>query len=257
MIAASLTTPWIVRYRTAGREPSCRLICVPYAGGGASVFREWARHLPESVEVLAMQLPGREARLKETLFTRLPPLVQELAEALRPSLDRPFALFGHSVGALIAFEVARRLRRQYGLHPVHLWVAACPAPQTPDADAPIHALPEPDFRERVRRFNGTPAAVLEHQELMAIMSPVLRADFALRETYRYVADRPLECPLTALGGAQDREVPEAALSAWQEQTSRGFRLRMLPGNHFFLQSARNELLEHLRADLSLSAGEPQ
>lgn len=254
MMVASPLKPWAVCYRKPGIEPAFRLFCFPYAGGSASIFRGWPDRLPESVEICAIQLPGRETRLKEPVCTALHPLVQELAQALLPTLDRPFALFGYSVGALIAFEFARHLRAQYRMRPVHLWAAACPAPQVPDADAPIHSLPERDFRERLRRFNGTPADILEHEELMAMVSPILRADFALRETYAYVADAPLDCPITAFGGMQDREVGEAALLAWQEQTSRSFRHQMLPGDHFFLHSAQAALLQLLHADLTFHAG---
>ena len=257
MIAASLLKPWAICYRKTEVDPACRLFCLPYAGGSASVFRDWPDRLPQSVEVCAIQLPGRETRLKEPVFTRLPPLVQELAQALLPSLDRPFALFGHSVGALVAFELARHLRAQYRMRPVHLWAAACPAPQVPDADAPIHTLPEADFRERLRRFNGTPADVLEHEELMAMVGPILRADFALRETYAYVSDAPLDCPITVFGGVQDREVSEAALWAWQEQTSRSFRVRMLRGNHFFVHSSQTDLVQAVYADLMLYPGGEQ
>ena len=137
------------------------------------------------------------------------------------------------------------------------WAAACPAPQVPDADAPIHTLPEADFRERLRRFNGTPADVLEHEELMAMVGPILRADFALRETYAYVSDAPLDCPITVFGGVQDREVSEAALWAWQEQTSRSFRVRMLRGNHFFVHSSQTDLVQAVYADLMLYPGGEQ
>jgi medium-chain acyl-[acyl-carrier-protein] hydrolase len=254
MMVASLLKPWTVCYLKPGIEPAFRLFCFPYAGGGASVFRDWPDHFPKSVEVCAIQLPGRETRLNEPVFTRLHPLVQELAQALLPLLDRPFAFFGYSVGALVAFELTRHLRAQYRMRPAHLWAAACPAPQVPDADAPIHTLPERDFRDRLRRFNGTPTDVLEHEELMAMVGPILRADFALRETYTYVADAPLDCSITAIGGMQDREVGEAALLAWQEQTSRSFRLRMLPGNHFFLHSSQAGLLQAVYAGLRLHAG---
>lgn len=254
MKAVSHLMPWVICDRKTGSDPACRLFCLPYAGGSASVFREWSHCLPPSIEVCAIQLPGRETRLKEPAFTRLPPLVRELAQALLPSLNRPFALFGHSVGALVAFELARHLRGHYGMHPVHLWAAACPAPQVPDTDAPIHTLPEPAFRERLRRFNGTPADVLEHEELMAMVGPILRADFALRETYAYAAEAPLDCPITVFGGVEDHEVSAAELCAWQEQTSRSFRAHMLPGDHFFVQSSRAELIQAVSADLGLHAG---
>ena len=147
-------------------QAKLRLFCFHYAGGGASVFRTWSDSLPESVEVCAIELPGRGMRLRESPFTQLEPLVQHLASTLLPYLDKPFAFFGHSMGGLVSFELTRLLRTEYGVSPVHLFVSGHRAPQVPDPDPPIHTLPESEFLQELRRFNGTPEAVLKNAELM-------------------------------------------------------------------------------------------
>lgn len=212
-------------------------------------FRSWSNSLPPTVEVCPVELPGRGARLKVPPFTRLSPLVQAIAHAILPHLDKPFAFFGHSMGALISFELTRLLRRDYSRSPVHLFVSASRAPQVPDPDPPIHALPEPEFLEELRHLNGTPKEVLENTELMQLLLPVLRADFAVIETYVYDPEPAQDFPITAFGGLQDNEVSCDALKAWREQTSASFSLQMLPGNHFFIQSAQPLLLRLLSREL--------
>lgn len=202
-----------------------------------------------ALEVCPVELPGRGKRITSAPFTRLQLLVQAIAIALLPYLDKPFAFFGHSMGGLVTFELARLLRKNYGISPVHLFVSGYRAPQVPDPDPPIHALPEPEFLEKLRRLNGTPKAVLENAELMQLLLPALRADFAVIETYAYTPESPLDCPITAFGGLQDREVPYDALKVWQEQTNAAFSLHMLPGDHFFLQSAEPLLLQLLSQEL--------
>lgn len=212
-------------------------------------FRSWPNSLPPTVEVCPVELPGRGTRLKEPPFTRLSPLVQAIAHAILPHLDKPFAFFGHSMGALVSFELTRLLRRNYSRSPVHLFVSASRAPQVPDPDPPIHALPEPEFLEELRCLNGTPKEVLENTELMQLLLPILRADFAVIETYVYAPEPAQDFPITAFGGLQDREVSCDALEAWREQTSASFSLQMLPGNHFFIQSAQPLLLQFLSREL--------
>lgn len=248
MMAALTGQSWVVR--SQGAEPAAlRLFCFPYAGGGASVFRKWSTALPDAVEICAVQLPGRETRLNERPFSCLMSLVEDMSESILPYLDRPFAFFGHSVGALIGFELARRLCRRYGRVPAHLFVSGSPAPQVPNTDPPIHALPEPEFLNRLRRFNGTPPEVFEHRELMEFISPVLRADFALRETYGYVPEPPLECPVSAFTGMEDPDVPLPQVEAWHEQTAHAFQLQQFPGDHFFLHTAQRLLLERISLTL--------
>jgi len=151
----------------------------------------------------------------ERPFTQLSPLIETLAQALAPLLDKPFAFFGHSLGALVSFELVRRIRRQYGVHPVRLFVSAGRAPQIPHRGRPIHTLPDKEFLMELRRLNGTPSELLGHEELMEIMLPVLRADFAVYETYLYSTEPPLNCPISAFGGLQDHEVSDSDLEAWR------------------------------------------
>jgi medium-chain acyl-[acyl-carrier-protein] hydrolase len=220
-----------------------RLFCFPYAGGSSNIFRRWSDNLPGTVEVCAIELPGRGMQIKLSPFNRLEPLVEELASVLKSNLDRPFAFFGHSMGGLISFELACLLRKQYDLIPNHLFVSGRRAPQIADQKPPIHALPEAKFIEELRRLNGTPQALLENDELMQLFLPILRADFAVLETYVYTQKPPLDCPITAFGGLQDQEVSCENIQAWQEQTSASFSLHMLPGDHFFLHSSQSLLLE--------------
>ena len=225
------------------------MFCFPYAGTGAAIFRVWPDGLPADVEVCPVQFPGRGTRLKETPFTRLSPLVEALAEALFPLLDKPFALFGHSMGALVGFELARRLRRQSGVRPVRLFVSAARAPQLPPRDRPIHALPEREFIAELRRLSGTPGELLEDVEFMRIMLPVLRADFAVCETYVHSTEAPLDCSISTFGGLQDQRVSRRDLEAWRDQTSASFSLRMFSGDHFFLNTTQPLLLQALSQDL--------
>jgi len=248
MTTASAFDSWIA-CRKPNPQARLRLFCFPYAGTGASIFRTWSNGLPADVEVCPVQFPGRGTRLMETPFTQLSPLVQALAQALVPLLDKPFAFFGHSLGALVGFELARQLRRQFGVQPVRLFVSADRAPQIPPRDRPIHALPEREFLVELRRLNGIPGKVLEEAELMQIMLPVLRADFAVYETYVYSTEPPLNCVISSFGGLQDDRVSRGDLEAWRDQTSDSFSLRMFPGDHFFLNTTQALLLQVLSQEL--------
>ena len=227
-----------------------RLFCFPYAGGAASAFCTWSGNLPREVEVCSIQLPGREGRLGEALFSRLEPLLEALVPAIQPYLDRPYAFFGHSMGATIGFELARQLCAQNDPGPLHLFVSGSRAPQVPDPDWPIHHLPDEEFTEELRRFNGTPKAVLQNAELMQFFLPILRADFTLHGTYVYTTGEPLDCPISAFGGREDGKVSYDDLEAWRELTRGEFTLRIFPGDHFFLRSARPYLLQAVSQDLT-------
>jgi len=251
MTTATAFDSWIA-FRKPNPQARLRLFCFPYAGPGASIFRTWSDGLPADVEVCPVQFPGRETRLMEAPFTQLSPLVQALAQALVPLLDKPFAFFGHSLGALVGFELARQLRKQPGqpaVQPVRLFVSGDRAPQIPQRNRPIHALPEREFLVELRRLNGIPGKVLENAELMQIMLPALRADFAVYETYVYSTEPPLNCPISIFGGLQDRRVSRGDLEAWRDQTSVSFSLRMFPGDHFFLNTTQPLLLHELSQEL--------
>jgi len=230
-------------------QANLRLFCFPYAGGSALIFRPWSDRLPPYVEVCPIELPGRGRRLREPPLSQLNPLIQALAHALLPYLDKPFAFFGHSMGGLVSFELTRQLRRAYGLSPTHLFVSGRRAPQIPAREPPIHLLPDSLFLEELRQLNGTPDEVLANKELMQLLLPILRADFTALETYVYAPEPRLNCPLVIFGGLQDREVSCDALEAWREQTNAAFSLQMLPGDHFFLHSAQSLLLRTLSQTL--------
>ncbi len=248
MTTATALDSWIACPKPSP-QALLRLFCFPYAGGGVSIFRAWSDGLPADVEVCPVQLPGRGTRLMEPPFTRLSPLIQALAQALFPLLDKPFAFFGHSLGALVSFELARQLRRQYAMQPVRLFISADRAPQIPNRDPAIHNLPEGEFLVELCRLNGTPRQVLEDEELRQIMLPLLRADFAVYETYGYSTEPPLNCPISVFGGLQDQRVNRGDLEAWREQTSISFSLRMFPGDHFFLNTTQPVLLRVLSQEL--------
>jgi medium-chain acyl-[acyl-carrier-protein] hydrolase len=253
MTTTSTFDSWLFRPRR-NAQASLRLFCCPYAGGSTQIFHAWPHSLPPTIEVCPIELPGRGTRLQEPPFTRLLPLVQVIAQELLPHLDKPFALFGHSMGALVSFELARQLRRQHSPEPIHLFVSGAGAPHTRNPDPPVHELPEAAFMAELSRLNGTPKAVLEHQDLMQLMLPVLRADFAVCETYAYSAEPPLDCPISVFAGWQDAEVSRDRLEAWRDQTTGGFSLRMLPGDHFFLHTAQPLLLRILSQELQHLVG---
>lgn len=239
--------PWLVRH-AAAKPPCLRLFCLPYAGGGASLFRDWRPLLPPEVELVALQLPGRETRMREAAHAHLSTLLPSLIEALRPMLDRDFAVFGHSMGALIAFELARELRRHGLPGPRQLWVSGHRAPQLLRQRRWLHALPQAEFIEELRRLQGTPEEILAHPELMELLSPRLRADFAVCETYQYREESALDCALSAYAGDRD-ELDGTALAAWSVQTQGRFESRQFRGGHFYLHEERHALLAAMHVDL--------
>lgn len=240
---------WLA-YREANPRARLRMFCFPYAGGGASAYRGWGASLPQEIEVCPVQLPGREGRLREQPFTRPEELIQAVTDALIPWFDLPFVFFGHSMGAMIGFELSRELRRRGRTLPLHLFVSGRRAPQLPTRDEPIHDLPEPEFIERLRELNGTPEEVLQHAELMKLLTPLLRADFAVNETYFYAQEEPLDPGISAFGGLADSDVGRDDVEAWSIQTRGRFRMRMMPGDHFFLHPQKDLIIESVARDLA-------
>ena len=240
---------WI-RFLQPKPNANLRLFCFPYAGGNSNIFRTWSDNLPASVEICALELPGRGKRIMETPFSNLFALIDVLATILKPYLDKPLAFFGHSMGALISFELIRKIRREYNIEPDILFVSGHRAPQIPNPETPIYNLPEAEFIEKLRSIKGTPQAILENDELMKIIIPILRADFAICDTYFYTPDAPLNCPIIAFGGEGDNGIKRGKLRAWSNQTKGLFFKHILPGNHFFLHSEQKQLLELISEQLN-------
>lgn len=219
-----------------------RLFCFHYGGGSASAYREWAKDLADHAELVAIQLPGRESRFNEPLLDNISDIVDRLCLNFNGYLDKSFIFFGHSIGALIAFELVRALRRKGMLQPKHLIVSGTKAPQVPLKRAPIYNLPDSKLIEEIRKYNGIPSTILEDKELMAIFLPIIRADFCISETYKYTSEEPLTYPITALGGLSDDTFDSEDLLKWQEQTSSLFEYDLLPGDHFFIKSSYQEVI---------------
>lgn len=241
------TNPWIA-FRKPRAQARLRLFCFPYAGGGASAYRAWQASLPAEIEVCPVQPPGRENRLSEERFLRVGGLAEAVRGALDELLDLPFAFFGYSLGAVVAYETALLLR-DAGLEPLQLLVAARRAPSVPPDQEPTYDLPEAEFRAKLEELEGTPNEVLEHPELMELMEPLLRADFELNDTYEPTAATPLSCPVTAFGGLEDPDVDRQSLEAWREVSGGRFRLRMFAGGHFFLHEHQPALIAAVAQEL--------
>lgn len=236
--------PWLRTARPT-LQASVRLICFPFAGGGVLPYRSWGSILGPSVDVLPIQLPGRDGRFGEPLCRRMDELVSRLAGALTPLLDVPTAFYGHSMGASIAYYLSRRLREQAGKLPMHLFVGARRAPHLPERLPFRHELSHDELLRELRRMGGTPEEVLNNAELRALFLPILLADFELIELTRYRTATPLECPITAFRGALDTEQSAEQIEAWCHHTSVGFEQVILPGGHFFLTSEAPLLLQEL------------
>jgi medium-chain acyl-[acyl-carrier-protein] hydrolase len=246
------STAWYRRFPT--RQPTrARLFAFHHAGGSASYFRTWPAGLPAELEVIAVQMPGREDRRHVTPPPSLDDAAESLARQLAPLLDLPYAIFGHSMGALLAFETTRALRRAACAAPRHLFVSGHWAPQLPDPLPLISRMPEPELLETVTRMGGTPPEVLAHRDLRDLIVPTLRADFALCESYRYRAEPPLDLPLSAFGGLADPLTAPTSIEPWAAQTRAAFRARFFPGDHFFLSAARPAILADIAAALAPAA----
>ena len=215
------------------------------------MFRQWPSGLPAELEVCAVQLPGRGSRLREPAVVSIPALVDALLHALTPHLDVPFAFFGHSMGAVLAFEVAQALAKRGLPLPRHLIVSGRRAPQIPDSWPPLRHLPDTEFVAEInRRYGGIPSEILESPDVLELLLPCLRADVAALETHRPTSGSPLSCPISAFGGADDLQTPHAHLEGWGVETSSTFEVCIFPGGHFYLESQQVAVLARLSAMLA-------
>lgn len=238
-----------VIYPKPNPQARMRLFCFPYAGGTAAVFRNWPQYLPSEIELCAVQYAGRGSRLAEPLGGDVLEVMNGVYQDLQPFLKKPFAFFGHSMGALVSYEFARRLQQEQQPEPFQLFVSGCCAPHVRSFDELTYNLPEPEFIAELRRLQGTPEEVLDNAELMQLMMPIIRADFKVSQTYEYVPGPPLECSIRAFGGLKDEMVPREKVEAWSEHTRGSFRAQMLPGDHFFLNTSQSLLTRIIAQEL--------
>ena len=235
---------------TQGPAARLRLFCFPYAGGGASSYRRFGTYLPEDIDVWAVQLPGREERFLERPVERLDALLDMLVAETSAHGETPFAFFGHSMGAVIAWELARRLSADDARRLRHVFLSGSRAPQFRHAGmARLHLLPGAELVDAIRALGGTPEDVLADAELMRLLLPVLRADFALLASHSFCLDQPIHVPMTIFGGDDDPRVRPEHLAGWRSLTAYRFSLRLFSGDHFFLHTQREPLLRHIGSEL--------
>lgn len=246
---ASVIHKWLPLARPWQDAPR-RLFCFPHAGGAAGAYRTWIEALAPAADVCALEPPGRWSRLAERPHRRIDPWVEDVVAAIAPLCDRPFAFFGYSLGSIIAFEVARRMRDVLGMQPCALMVAAAAPPQIALRRTVLHRLPDDAFVEQLnRRYAAIPAAVRRDRDLLSAMLPSLRADIEAIETYHYGPGEPLQCPIVAFAGTLDEGATEERMARWSEQTAGPFRLERFNGGHFFIQTAGPSLVQSVRRTL--------
>jgi len=238
-------------YYSAGQCEGKRLICFPYEGGSSHIFRNWPEALKDSVEVIPLELPGRGRRISERLYYKLSELIHELIPSILPYLDKQFYFFGHGMGALIAFEMAVALRKNFLPEPEHLFVSAFSAPQRILKEKfLIFKLMDDEFIENLKGMNALPGALLKNRDLVELMLPIVRADFSVCGTYNYKAGLKADCPITAFLGLADVEISIEEFQEWAEVTNSSFELNLLPGNHFYITKYEKILLKILSEKLS-------
>jgi surfactin synthase thioesterase subunit len=244
---------WIRRYRRVpGGVP---LFCFPHAGGAASYFHPWSASLAPGIEVLAVQYPGRENRTVERCVTNIADLADQIHAALGPSLPGTFAFFGHSMGAILAFEVARRIARDQGRGPAHLFVSGRPAPPR-RRNRNLHRAANPVLIAELRSQGGTDPRILAHSEMLELILPVMRADYTASETYLFEPGPLLSCDITAMTGDRDDLHTIEEVAEWSACTTGAFNLRVYPGGHFYLDGCRARVLEVISSALAGTATNP-
>ena len=233
-----------VLIRSPNPAARLRLFCCPYAGGGTATYRDWSTWLPADIEVAAVQLPGREWRMQDALLDNMQALAVDVVDSLQPMLDKPFALLGTSMGGLLIFEVARRLRTLGLPAPRCLMPLACGAPHTPESKL-FHHLPDAELLAEIRDFGVMADETAENEELLELVLPILRADCVAHETYHYSEAPPFDFPIWVYGGMGDETMERARLDAWAIHTCAESRVHMINGGHLFVDERSDLLLQSL------------
>ncbi|MGB1009785.1 MAG: thioesterase II family protein [Thiolinea sp.] len=241
--------PWLTNFNLKPHN-RIRLFALPYSGAGAGMYFSWSKHFhANGIDLIAIQPPGREQRIHEKPITHLPDLVGEILNSIYPLTDQDFAFFGHSLGGLIAFELTQKLIKEGKKIPKHLFVSAFRSPDIPNPNPELHQLNDSVFLKKIAEYGGTPDTILKNNELMALLLPILRADFKLLETYRYQPTKPMSCPITLFNGEKDAIVKPVHMSNWRHHTNTRFRKVVFPGNHFFINDNRKEIISEITNQL--------
>ncbi|UKD51724.1 alpha/beta fold hydrolase [Amycolatopsis sp. FU40] len=238
------STSWVRRFHPAPDAPA-RLVCFPHAGGSASFYFPMSKALSGDLDVLNLQYPGRQDRRHEPVIADLGRLADETAEVLRPWLDRPVAFFGHSMGAVLAFETALRLEREHAFSPVRLFASGRRAPST-SRDESVHLRDDEGILAELKLMSGTDARLLGDEEILRMSLPAIRGDYQAVETYQAEPAAAVRCPIDVLTGDDDPKTTIAEARAWQEHTTGGFDLTVFAGGHFFLAHHQKEITAHIR-----------
>jgi medium-chain acyl-[acyl-carrier-protein] hydrolase len=232
-----------------------RLFCFHYAGGAAQMFKTWQQKIGSDIEVCAVQMPGRWSRIREAPLRSVAQMANAVAEVISPLLDRSYAIFGHSLGAAVGFELIHALAEKGARPPVRLFVSARNAPHRPGSIQPFHPLPDAQFIEALQdNYAALPREVLEDPDLGPIFLNVLRADLEAIETHRYTPRALFSVPITAMGGRRDQVISEAQLEAWGELTTGDHTLRMFDGDHFYIVPREDEAIGLIRKTLEAPSG---
>jgi medium-chain acyl-[acyl-carrier-protein] hydrolase len=247
--SAAVDRPWFSEFSFDAEPDAVSLFAFPYAGGGTAVFRSFTPYLGKNVRLRPIHIPGREMRIKHPPFSSLSALSKFLVGKLKEYFVPPFAFYGHSMGAGIAFEVTQELRRQGHPLPCHLFCSARRAPQIADRFPPLHVLDREDFLTALSRYEGTPSALFENRELQEIFLPILRSDFALGETYLYTKEEPLPLSITTFAGRNDAVVPPEDVAAWGDLTSEGGGHHIYEEGHFFSQVCIKDIARIISSSL--------
>lgn len=243
-------SPSCIRTFNVNKQAKIRLFCFHYAGGNISTFSHWHKSLSDEIEICGVLLPGRLDLSHHEPIKNMQELIPYLCSQLLTKIDaRPFVFFGHSLGGLIAFELAYAIQEKIRRLPEKIFVSACCSPRDIRDEKKISHLPDDELIQRLKEYNGTPIEFFESSELLQFMLPIIRADFSLNENYQYIPRPSLTCPIIVYGGEQDTEVNPNGLNKWQLETSLPLKLRLFSGDHFFIDKNRKELLTQFKQDL--------
>ena len=222
-----------------------RLFCLPYAGGNAVIFKSWAKNIMSDIEIVAIQPPGRSTRLQETPFKHMDMLIDDLMTVFPSVLDKPYVIFGHSLGSRIGFELLARLQHQELRLPEHFIASGSRGPHIPCLDEISYDLPDDQFVLKLKAMGGTPAELLDSNELMALLLPMIRADFQIAETHHFSGNILLDIPVTVFGGKNDPRVSIQELHTWQQHFSLPADIALFDGGHFFIDTHRHDVIARL------------